>query len=176
MIALARGDAPLWARRTARSACSTTSPATISSIDAQLERALGRDRRAFEHELQRRARADQSRQALRSAGARQESELDLRQAELCAGRRDAVVARQRKLEAAAEAVAVDGRDVDLCARLDRGDDVTYRYRVRRELRIEVVDVGAGAEEPVGAGQDDRLDRSVGMRRLDCREQPRAIGK
>ena len=38
--------------------------------DPELQRALGRNRRAFEHKFERGARADQTRQALRAAGAR----------------------------------------------------------------------------------------------------------
>jgi len=56
--------------------------------------------------------ADQARQALRAAGAGQEAELHLGQAELrlARGRGHAVVAGQRDLQAAAEAAAVDGGD------------------------------------------------------------------
>ena len=72
-------------------------------------------RGTLEHELERGARADQPRKPLRSAGARQKPELNLRQAELRARRRDAIIAGQRELESAAETVAVDRRDVESCS-------------------------------------------------------------
>ena len=59
---------------------------------------------AFEHELERGLRADQPRQALRAARARQQAEFDLRQSQLRTRRRDAIVAGERELEAAAKHV------------------------------------------------------------------------
>ena len=47
--------------------------------DPEFERALGLRRGAFEHELERRPRADQPREPLRRAGARQQPKFDLRQ-------------------------------------------------------------------------------------------------
>src|SRR6202011_1646166 len=91
--------------------------------DALRQRVGGFDVVALEHDLQRIVRADQTREALRAAGAGQQAQLDLRQAEPRLRRRDAVVARQRQLEAAALRVAVDRRDVRLRALVDRRDHV-----------------------------------------------------
>ena len=89
---------------------------------------------ALEHELERGFRADQARQALRAAGAGQQAELDLGQAELRLWRRDAIVARQRELEAAAQRVAVDRRDVRFCC----------RRRAQRSRRGSVLVSGVGS--------------------------------
>ena len=70
-----------------------------------------------------------ARQALRAAGARQQAELDLGQRELAPRRGHAVVAAQRELQPAAQAVPVD-----------RGDD---RLRARLDGRDHVVQVGLG---------------------------------
>ena len=75
---------------------------------------------ALEQHLQRVARLHQPRHALRAAGAREEPDLDLRQAD--AGRvgirEDAVMAGERQLEGAAEADAVHRRRERLAAGLE----------------------------------------------------------
>ncbi len=109
---------------------------------------------------------------LRSAGTRQQAELDLGQADFRFGRRDAIVAREREFEAAAERVAFDRGDVDFLALLDRGDHVANRLGFRRRLGGEVVDVGAAREVPVGAGEHDCRDTGIGRRGLDDRHDLR----
>ncbi len=124
-------------------------------------RLLGAERRSRKDRLQRRLRADQARQALRAAGAGDEAELDLGQAELGRGNGDAVVADQRDLEAAAERCAVDRGDDRLRAVLDRG--LRVRQARARERLAEFGDVGAGDEGAPGADQHDRLDGGIGRR-------------
>jgi hypothetical protein len=77
---------------------------------------------ALQHQRQRLLGADEPRQALGAAGAGQQSEPRLRQAELdVAGivGRDPVVTGQTELEAAAERGSVDGRGDRLAAGLQR---------------------------------------------------------
>ena len=83
--------------------------------DAVLLQLLDRRRVAGEDELERPFRPDEPRQALRAAGAGQEPELDLGQADAGARRRDAVMAAERELEAAAERRAVQRGDDRLAA-------------------------------------------------------------
>ena len=69
--------------------------------DAPFERLLGAERRAGEDNVERILNSGEPRQALRTAGTGNEPELDFGQAELRRGHRDAVVAHQRHLKAAA---------------------------------------------------------------------------
>ena len=48
----------------------------------------------------------------------------------CRGGGEAVVASERRLEAAAERITVDRSNVRLIAPLDRGDDVAHALRLR----------------------------------------------
>ena len=75
---------------------------------------------ALEQELQRVSRRHHARDALGAAGAGEQPDLDLGQAEagLAVVGGDAVVAGEAKLEAAAERGAVDRRDERLAAGLD----------------------------------------------------------
>ena len=114
---------------------------TIASTTPSCLQLLDRRRVAGDDELQRPFRPDQARQALRAAGARQEAELDLGQADAGAGRGDAVMAAERELEAAAERRAVDRRDDRLADALDRLDDLDQPGRAAR--LAELRDVGAG---------------------------------
>ena len=91
--------------------------------DAVRKRFRRPDRLAGDDHLQRLLRSDQARQALRAAGAGQEAELDLGQADARRRGSDPEMAGERQLEAAAERGAVQGRDDRLRHRLDRGDDL-----------------------------------------------------
>src|SRR5690606_8573817 len=66
-------------------------------------------------EVERNLRSDEARQALRAATAGQQAERDLRQADLSALQRDAIMAAERIFQTAAEGEAVDGRDDRLLA-------------------------------------------------------------
>ena len=75
---------------------------------------------------------------------------------ICASRRrDAVVAAERELEAAAHADAADRRDHRLGARLDDADQRAQRRLGRRLRRVELADVGAAGERLAGADDHDR---------------------
>src|SRR5690606_37587825 len=107
--------------------------------------------------------ADQARQALGAAGARDDAELDLRQAECGFLSRDAAVAGECDLAAAAECGAIDRRDDGLGEILDTVEDLGKRGLHRR--LAEFPDIGAADEDPARAGDDDRLDIvTVGRRR------------
>ena len=129
--------------------------------------------------LQRLLDADDARQALRAAGARQQAELHLGQAELRRRHGDAVMAAERHLEPAAERRAVDRRDHRL-GRMSRSMSTSSRRpRLARRL-AELGDVGAAGEQLARAGQHDRADRRIRARfrdrsrRLSRRAAPSAF--
>ena len=124
---------------------------------ARRERVLRRDRIAGQDHRQRLLDADEPRQALRAARARDQAELDLGQAEPRAGRRDAEMAAQRELEPAAERRAVHRRDGRLRHLVERRDHVDQARRLRR--LAELGDVGAGDEGASRAGRSRSLRRS-----------------
>ena len=90
---------------------------------------------------------------LRSARARDQPELDLRQAEPRALPRDPVVAAERKLEPAAERKPVDRRHDRLVHRLDRPDQVDQRGRHARLAELGYV--GTRGEGALTPGQHHR---------------------
>ena len=101
----------------------TRSPSMISSTRPAASASFAGIGSPRQNHRQRLFDADEPRQALRAAGARNEAELDFRQAEPRARRGDAEMAAERHLEPAAERRAVHGRDRRLLDRLDRGDHV-----------------------------------------------------
>ncbi len=135
-------------------------------VDQSRSCALGRvDEGTRGDELQRLLGADGARETLRAAGTRNDAELDLGQAELThVLARDAVVAAERQLQAAAQRRAVHGRD----HRLGRLLDVVDQRRQVRLLHLaaEFGDVGAGGEEPARSRQHDRLDAGIGIGRVE----------
>ncbi|MHC2517033.1 hypothetical protein ACVMHW_002915 [Bradyrhizobium diazoefficiens] len=108
---------------------------------------------------------DRARQALGAAGARQQAELHLGQAELGLLHRNAEMTGQRDLEAAAERGAVNCGNDRLRRVLDLGQHVVEGGRLRR--LAEFGDIGTGDEGAAGAGQHDALDRGIGDRGLDA---------
>ena len=134
--------------------------------DAQFKRLAGVERIPGENGLHRLLRADQPRQPLGAAAARQQADLDLRQTDGGAGRGDAVVAGQRQFEAAAERRAVDRGDDGLGAAFDQFASGLFRLLVGIRRLAEIADVGTGDERPALAGDDDGLDSVVG----ECRFQ------
>ena len=141
-----------------RSPPSVRSPSTISSTMPSASASRGADRVAGDDHPQRLFRADQARQALGPAGAGQQAELDLGQADPRRRRGDPEMAGERHLEAAAQRRAVQRRDDRLRHRLDLGDDLAEARGLRR--LAEFGDVGAGEKGAPGAGDDDRLDGRV----------------
>ena len=107
--------------------------------------------------------ANQPWQALRAATARQQADLDFRQAHRRTRCRNAVVAGERKFQAAPECGAVDCRHHGLGARLDEGAGWLFGLFVRVRRLAEVADVGAGDERSTFAGDDDRFDGCVAER-------------
>jgi hypothetical protein len=119
-----------------------------------------RNRIAADDHLQAFFRADRARQTLRAPRARQQADLHFRQAKRRLGSGDAVVAAQRKFEAAAHADPVDRGDHRL-RRLFHRIDYLQQVRLRQRGRgIELADIGAAGEHAVGSGDDDNLDGTV----------------
>ena len=123
---------------------------------------------AAQHALERRRRSDEPRQALRAARARQEAEANFRQAERDIRRGQAIVTRERELEAAAEHRAMQRRDDRLARGLDAQQHVVQERRAR--LVVEFADVGARDEMPAGTVDDQGAYRRVGLCRFDRREK------
>ena len=111
-----------------------------------------------------------------AAGAGQQAELDLREAEHDLGvvERDAVMRGERDLQAAAERRAVDGGDDGLAERLQPaqvGLQPAHHLgdlgRVLLAGLLEVVEVAAGEEGLLRAGDDDAGDLVLlGLQPLD----------
>jgi len=125
---------------------------------AGLERLCDRHRIAREYHRHRLVEADEARQPLGAAGARDQAELDLGQPQPRARRRHPEMAAERDFEAAAERRAVQGGDHRLGARLDRFDHVDGGGLSCR--LAEFADVGAGNEGAPGADDHDRGNTGV----------------
>jgi hypothetical protein len=105
-----------------------------------------------QHHGHRFERVDEPRQAHRAAEAGMQAEHDLGQAEPRLLDRDAIVAGERDLEPAAEAIAVDDGDG---GRAEVIEPVDHRVRLR-QARLDRGDVGHAAElVDVGAGDEAR---------------------
>ncbi len=126
-------------------------------------RLVGVDHPAGEDHVHRLRLADEPRQPLRRAGARQDADRDLRLTETGRLGGEDEVAHQRQLAAAAERVAGDGSDDRLAAPRDplprRGDEVR-EIDVDERTALHLLDVGAGSECLLVAGQHDRADGVV----------------
>ena len=111
--------------RRSRGARTRSRPSSGVAVDDGIEQRrawrarAARERRSRHDHVERGLHADEARQALRAAGARQEAELHLRQRDGRGRRGDAEVAAERELEAAAHRRAADRRDDRLRAALDR---------------------------------------------------------
>ncbi len=130
---------------------------------AVLERFAGADRIAADDHLDREFGTDRARQALRAAGARQQAEFHLGQAEFGVLGRDAEMTGERDFETAAKRGAVNGGNDRLRTVLHHGQHFMQARRLRR--LAEFGDVGAGDEGAAGAGQHDRLHFGIGDRAL-----------
>ena len=96
-------------------------------------------------------------QPLGAAEARHDAEVDLGLAELRGVGGDDEVAHHRELAAAAEAVAGDRGDDRLAAAHDRlggAGEIVLDEHVDEALRRHLLDVGAGGEGLLRAGDDD----------------------
>ncbi len=123
---------------------------------------------AGQHHLHRLGLADEAGQALRAAGAGDDAELDLRLAELRRVGGEDEVAHHRQFAAAAQREAGDRRD----HRLARARDVLpARDEVAEEdvgegLVLHLLDVGAGGEGLLRAGEHHGADRRIGLEALE----------
>src|SRR5262249_36269215 len=131
------------------------------------ERFLRVQQAPAEDDVHRDRLSDRTRESLRAAGTRNDSERGLGLAEARRLRRDDQVTREGELAAAAEAVAGDSRDerrpeiANRVPALDASRVVELDCLATRELR----DVGTGGERTLGAAEDDAADRVVAVEPL-----------
>ena len=126
------------------------------------------DRVAGEGELRRQLDRDLPLQADHSPGGGDQAALDLRQAEGSLLRGDDQVAGERDLGAAAHGVPVDRGDQGLADPvLGQAGEPPLRVGGRGDdaARGDLLEIGAGAEGPARAGDDDRPHLVVGRRAL-----------
>jgi hypothetical protein len=132
--------------------------------EAIAQRLAGGNRIAAHDHAHRLVNADQARQAQRSAGARNDAELDLREPEPGLRHGNAIVTSERHFEAAAERGAMQRGDHRFVGRIERAGDVdALRWRTRL---VEFRDVGARDEGAPRAGDHDRRDRGIVARLRD----------
>ncbi len=133
------------------------------------QRVLRRYRIAREDHAERRLDADEARQALGAAGARNDAELDFRQAKARARRRDAKMAAECELETAAERGTVQRRKDRFGAGLDCFDHCDGGRLARR--LAEFRNVGAGYEGAPGASDHNGGDVGITRRPRYPVEEP-----
>ncbi len=118
--------------------------------------------------------ADGAHQTLRAAGPWNDAELDLGLAEFGGVRGQDKVAHHGQLAAAAERIAGDGGD-DRLARprhaSQRAEEVV-EIGLGEGLVAHLLDVGAGGESLVGAGEHDAADSRVRLETRQTRSRPR----
>ena len=129
---------------------------------------LGADVTTRGHHFQGALRADHARQALGAAGARQQTEVHFRQAELRRRNSHAVVGAQRHFETAAQHRTVDRGDHRLGRVFHHVLNVGQAGTSHRAA--ELGDVGAGDEGAAFADQHDGLGGVIGDRGLEAFEQ------
>ena len=140
--------------------------------DAEFLRFFERESVAGDHQFDGLALAHHAREALGAAGARKHAEVHFRQSDLARFfARDAKVGGHGDLEAAADAVAVDGRDHQLRRVLQAQQHfVGVQAEIIFERRIDAgehLDVRARGEKLVArAGQHDDVDVVVHARLED----------
>src|SRR5439155_4036657 len=141
--------------------------------ESPLRGAASGDGLAAEDHEPRAAGSDDAWQPLRAAATRQDADADFGQADARVLGRDPDVARERDLERATHAEAVDRDDEWLWERLDAVgealDTLPARVGIRLEERRELRDVGPGAEAArPRAAQERDARRSVGRERIQRR--------
>jgi hypothetical protein len=129
---------------------------------------LGADRLAVGAHLERQLAANQPRQALRTAGSRNDAEQHLGLPQPRVARRDPIVAGHRQLEPAAKRMTMNRRDQRLRRVLERQQDPvdparTLERRIAGLEGVEGLDVGAGDEGRALADQDNRVHRRIRRR-------------
>ena len=129
---------------------------------------------AEHHHAQRPGGADDARKALGTAGAREQSQLDLREPDHRIGRGHAEVAGKCELGAAAQRIAADRGDHGFRHGLDGRLDVDPPPDLLVVLRAEVPHhrhVGAGAERLVGPRDDHSSDLGIRAQLFGDRTEP-----
>ena len=104
--------------------------------------------------------ANEPRQTLRAARARDDAERDFGEANACVGRGHASVTAERKLEPAAGGDTLDGGDDRFRRSFERVDDIRKMRRVGRGLFAELPDVGSSAKELSFPRENDGLDAFI----------------
>ena len=152
---------------------------------APLERFLRSDHAACRHQVDRAALANEPRQPLRTAGAREYAQCDLRQTDSprpVGG--DAEVRRHRDLEAASHTVTVDRGDEELWGALHLVQNLlavqAEHGLVVRRRRREQVDVRARGPDSVELRGDDAhvnvvIESHVIDHRVQVAHQVRVVG-
>ena len=175
IIATACGDPAAKPAATEVAAATSSSRRHDLLDEAPGVRRRGVDGVAPEIEKVRASGADEPRQPLRAAAARDQAELDLGLAELRVVGADPDVAAHRELEAAAEAVAVDRGDEGRVGRVhavaERMQSAGGATLVAAGLaqRRELLDVGTGDEGALaGASQHDRARALVAVEPVELR--------
>ena len=133
--------------------------------DAHFAGLTGADRLARANHLDRLLDADNPWQTLGAAGAGQDAELHLGQAEFGAGHRQSVVASESSLKPAAKGSAVDCGNDRLGAGLHHLMHLAQGRRNRRLAKFR--DVGASEEGAPGADQHNCIGVFVGNRPFDA---------
>ena len=141
--------------------------------DADGYRPLHRQELPADDHVERGLHADQPRQPLRAAGAGDDAQRHLGQAEARAGRHEPDVARQRHFQPAPRGNAVNGRDHRLAGSLDLVEYRGQGSRAGRRRRVELADVRAAAEHASRAGDHDGRHAFVGQRFHDAVAERRA---
>src|SRR5207245_11254662 len=126
---------------------------------------VGGESRAEEHELFRLGLTDDADEALTAAGPGDETQVDLRLAELRPTRGDPEIACEGDLETAAETVPVDRGNRRLREIREVGDDRLGPLRETPHLErlrdvAERREIGSGAERPVSRTGDDDAAHAV----------------
>ena len=132
--------------------------------DAPFQRLLRAEWRAGKDRFKRGLYSAQTRQALRAAGAWNETKFNLGKAEFRRWHRNAVMAHQRHFKTAAKRCAVHGGNDRLRTAFKCG----LQFRQRRAFGglAEFGNVGAGDKRAAGANHDDGFDGGVGAGLLD----------
>jgi hypothetical protein len=143
--------------------------------DADALCTLGVDRAAGQHHVERRRRAGKARQALHSSPARHDAEHDFGKAEARGGvvDDDAIAARERQLEAAAQAKAPNERDrriLDGRKPLERVPAATHDgHRVGLAADdLELLDIGARDETARLARRDHETGGRLAVEKIERR--------
>ena len=126
--------------------------------DAPVERLPGAERRSGKNGIEGILDAAQAGQALRASGAGNETELDLGQPEFCRRYCDAIMARERHFESAAQGGAMNGGDDRFRTAFKRALD--FRDRRTFGRLAELGNIRAGDKGTAGADQNDCLDGRI----------------